>query len=76
MQGLRNNGNTICAWAALFVSAATVFWISLGTAYHQLSIGLLASTITLMILLLLFAGAEKVVALVIMRIGKDTHRYQ
>jgi hypothetical protein len=42
------------AWAALIAFALIAFWISAGTAYHQLAIGVLAAAVTLLVVMLVF----------------------
>jgi hypothetical protein len=43
---------TIVIWAGLIVAAAIAFWISKGTSYHQLTVGILLSSIALPVALL------------------------
>jgi hypothetical protein len=42
------------AWVALIGFALIAFWISAGTPYHQLAIGLLAAAVTLLVVMLVF----------------------
>ena len=42
---------TIWSWAALVAASLIVFWTTRGNRYHQLALGILLSSITLLILL-------------------------
>jgi hypothetical protein len=42
---------TAWSWAAFIAAALVVFWATRGSQYHQLALGLLLSSITLLILL-------------------------
>jgi hypothetical protein len=52
----KDNLATICSWATLIFGAAAFFWISRGTSYQQLAVGILASAVTLVLLMLVFEG--------------------
>jgi hypothetical protein len=54
---------TIGWWAALIVCALIAYWVSEGTSYHQLAIGILASSTTLAGAMLLFEAAWRVACL-------------
>jgi hypothetical protein len=45
---------TIGWWTALIAGALILYWVSQGTTYHQLAIGILASAATLAAAMLLF----------------------
>ena len=42
------------AWAALIAFALIAYWLSVGTPYHQLAIGVLAAAVTLLVVMLVF----------------------
>lgn len=48
------------SWAAFIAAALAVFWVMRGSQYHQLALGLLLSSITLLILLSLVELAWQV----------------
>jgi hypothetical protein len=52
--GLREYGSTVASFAALICGAMIFLWISRGTQFHQLAIGIMMSAITLTIALALF----------------------
>jgi hypothetical protein len=54
---LKDNSTRLYGWAAAICAAAIIFWISRGTPYHQLAIGILASAITLFVLMSIVEGA-------------------
>lgn len=53
-QGLQEYRSAIASFAALIAGALIFFWISRGTQYHQLAIGILLSAVTLAAALTLF----------------------
>lgn len=54
---LKDNSTRLCGWAAAITAASIMFWISRGTQYHQLAIGLLASSVSLFVSMSLVEGA-------------------
>ena len=52
--GLREYRSTIAPFAALVCGATILLWISHGTQFHQLAIGIAMSAITLTVALALF----------------------
>jgi hypothetical protein len=54
---LKDNSTRLYGWVAAICIAAIIFWISRGTPYHQLAIGILASAVTLFVLMSLVEGA-------------------
>jgi hypothetical protein len=54
---LKDNSTRLYGWAAAICAAGIIFGISRGTPYHQLAIGLLASAITLFVLMSIVEGA-------------------
>jgi hypothetical protein len=54
---LKDNSTRLCGWAAAICAALIVFWISRGTPYHQLAIGILASAVSLFVLMSLVEAA-------------------
>lgn len=50
----RDEAGALGGWAAWIAATLLAFWLSEGTPYHQLSIGLLLSSATLFVLMLLF----------------------
>jgi hypothetical protein len=69
-----DNYTTICSWTAVIVGALIVLWGSLGTRYHQVAIGLLASSIVLPAALPLSDIVCNVVSVVINSAGGDPKR--
>jgi hypothetical protein len=51
---IRENASALRASAAAIGAALILFWISRGTAYHQLAIGILASLVSLLVAMSLF----------------------
>lgn len=51
---IRKNTSALRAWVAVISAALIMFWISRGTEYHQLAIGLLASSVSLFAAMSLF----------------------
>lgn len=51
---LREYGSTISSFAALICSAMIFLWISRGTQFHRLAIGIMMSAVTLALGLALF----------------------
>jgi hypothetical protein len=45
--------NHAIGWAALIAFALILFWLSADTPYHQFAIGLLAASLTLLVIMLL-----------------------
>lgn len=45
---------TIWSWAALIAAALIIFWVTRGAQYHQLALGILLSSMTLLVALFLF----------------------
>jgi len=50
------------AWAALIAFALIAYWISAGTPYHQLAIGVLAAAVTLLVVMLVFETLWRIAA--------------
>jgi len=63
-QSLKERHTTIWAWGFLIAGAAVVFLVSWGTQYHQLAVGILATSITLAAVELLLAAVWQVLAIV------------
>ena len=54
-QMLKDDANALIGWTAVIGGAAVVaFWLSEGTSYHQLAVGILMSSGTLLVLMALF----------------------
>jgi hypothetical protein len=53
-QGLHEYRSVVAAFAALIASSLIFLWISRGTQFHQLAIGILLSAVTLSVALALF----------------------
>jgi hypothetical protein len=43
--------STVWSWAGLIAAALIAFWATRGTEYHQLALGILLSSVTLLVLL-------------------------
>lgn len=54
LRKLRIDPQTAWSWAAAIVAALVVFLASRGTQYHQLTLGVLLSSVTLLVALSLF----------------------
>ena len=48
---LRIDPPTVWSWAALIAAALIAFWATRGIEYHQLALGILLSSVTLLVLL-------------------------
>ena len=53
-QWIKENYPTIGWWTALIAGALILYWVTRGTSYHPLAIGILASSVTLAAAMLLF----------------------
>lgn len=53
-RGVRVEPSTAWSWAALIAAALVAFWLTRGTSYHRLALGVLLSSVTLLILLSVF----------------------
>ena len=62
---------TIWAWAMALSGFTTLWWLDLETAYHQLSIGLLVATTSLLIIFLLAEAVESAIILLLSLRGRD-----
>lgn len=51
---VRSNARDLAGWACLIVASLVAFWITEGTQYHQLVVGILMSSSTLFILMAVF----------------------
>lgn len=50
---MRIEPSTAWSWAALTAAALVGFWITQGTQYHQFALGVLLSSVSLLVLLFL-----------------------
>lgn len=48
---MKDEARAICGWAVVIGAALIGFWLSEGTAYHQLVVGLLLSSVSLFVAL-------------------------
>jgi hypothetical protein len=62
---LTENGTEVTRWAALIGGAFIVFWLTRGTAYQQLGIGLLSSAVALLVCLMVFEVIWRAVSAVV-----------
>ncbi len=69
---LKEKYATIGWWAALIACALIAYWVSQGTTYHQLAIGILASSITLAGAMLLFEAVWRVASLAVNLTGGNS----
>jgi hypothetical protein len=53
-RNLRLDPQTIWSWAALIAAALIIFWMTRGAQYHQFALGILLSSMILLVALLLF----------------------
>lgn len=53
-RNLRLDLQTIWSWAALIAAALIIFWMTRGAQYHQFALGILLSSMTLLVALSLF----------------------
>ncbi|HLZ05488.1 MAG TPA: hypothetical protein VKR55_25480 [Bradyrhizobium sp.] len=51
---VRSNSHTLAGWACLIVVSLIAFWLTERTPYHQLVVGILMSSSTLLILMAVF----------------------
>jgi hypothetical protein len=62
LQLIRENASALRASAAGIGAALIMFWISRGTEYHPLAIGILASSVSLLVAMSLFESAWLAIA--------------
>ena len=51
---VQSNSRALAGWACLIVASLVAFWLTQGTPYHQLVVGILMSSSTLFILMAVF----------------------
>lgn len=51
LRKLQMDPSALWSWAALIAAALIAFWLTRATEYHQLALGILLSSVTLLILL-------------------------
>jgi len=54
LDAIRDEGRALCGWLAAVGTALLAFWVSEGTTYHQLAVGILMSSATLFVLMAAF----------------------
>ena len=50
---IRDEARAICGWAVLIAGALFGFWLTEGTRYHQFTVGVLMSSVTLFVSMIL-----------------------
>ena len=55
-QWVGDNVASISLWSATVVVVLVLLWLTSGTPYHQLMIGIIASGVSLLVVMLLFEG--------------------
>jgi hypothetical protein len=58
---LKDEANALAVWIVVIVGAFAAFWLSEGTAYHQLTVGVLMSSGTLLVLMAVFEAAWRMI---------------
>jgi len=64
---IRDSSRAMASWACLIAVSVVCFWLTEGTRYHPLSIGILISSSILFVLMALFEGLWR-------RISSDKYR--
>jgi hypothetical protein len=67
-----NNGATIGWWIALIGCALIAFWLTSGSAYHHLGIGILTASLSLLVAMALFEALWWVVVELLYPDGHST----
>lgn len=58
---IKDEARVLCGWLAAICTALVGFWLSEGTHYHQLAVGLLASAVSFFVALALFEALWRTV---------------
>jgi hypothetical protein len=71
LRWLDGNHAEIRAWAVLIGVPVVIYWLSFGTQYHQLGIGILAASVILLAVTLLFEALWRLILMMIGFLGRN-----